>query len=65
MDKDEELYNLRLNISTEAKRIQVLLEHLMYKSDNTLEISVLAGMAYDNACRISEMSENIGKILEH
>jgi len=65
MSKEKKLYYLRLNISTEAQRIRVLLEHILHKSESPLEISVLAGMAFEKSCKIQKMSEQIGKILNH
>ena len=65
MDKDDKLYNLRLNISTEAKGITFLLENVIYKSDSELEANVLADIALEKSKKILKMSEKIGKILNH
>ena len=65
MDKDDKLYNLRLNISTEAKGITFLLENVIYKSDSELEANFLADIALEKSKKILKMSEKIGKILNH
>jgi len=65
MSKSKQLYNLRSEISIKSERIIFLMEHIIFKSDGERECGVLAGIALDEANRISRMSEKIGKILKH
>lgn len=65
MSKKKKLYKLRSTISIEIERIKVLLEHLIYKADNPIEINVLADIALEKSHKISRLSENLGRILKH
>ncbi len=65
MDKDQKLYDLRVEISTKAKRIKVLLENVISKAETELEKEILAGIARDEARSIREMAGEIGMILGH
>jgi ribosomal protein L20 len=65
MSKKQKLYNLRLNISVEAKRIKYLLESVIYKAETDIERNVLAEIALEKSEKISRMSEKIGIILKH
>jgi len=65
MSKKQKLYNLRSNISCDAEKIEYLLKHVIYKSDNQIETSVLAEIALEKSQNISKMSEKIGRILNH
>lgn len=65
MGKKQQLFNLRLNISVEAQRIEYLLKNIIYKSESSIEISTLADLALEKSEKISKMSEKIGRILNH
>lgn len=65
MGKKKKLYNLRLNISSNAIRIKYLLESAIYKSDNEMESCILSELALELAEDIKVNSEKIGKILKH
>lgn len=65
MSKRKKLYNLRLNISSNAVRIKYLLENAIYKSDSERETMVLGTIALELAEKIKISSEKIGKILKH
>lgn len=65
MGKRKKLYNLRLNISSNALRIKYLLESAIYKPDSERETFVLSEMALELVEDIKINSEKIGKILKH
>lgn len=65
MGKNKKLYDLRVEISTKARRISILLENIILKAESELEKNVLLGIAQDEAKRICKMAEKIGIILKH
>ena len=65
MGKKQKLYKLRANISSNVQQIKYLLEHCIFKSDDTLEKDILAEIALEKSEIISKMAEKIGKILNH
>ncbi len=65
MNKKEKLYNLRANMSIQAEHVEVLLEHIVYKTENSVETCVLGEIALKKSRKISRMSEKIGRILKH
>lgn len=64
MGKNQKLHDLRRHISNKSGRIRVLLENILYKSDNKEETDTLAVIALDEINRISKMSDKIGKFLK-
>lgn len=64
MSKKKKLYNLRVNISSDAQKIEYLMKNMIFKSES-VEICVLAEIALEKSEKISKMSEKIGKILKH
>lgn len=65
MSKKKKLYNLRLNISSNALKIEYLLQSAIYKQDSARETFVLSEMALELVKEIKINSEKIGKILKH
>ena len=65
MSKQNELYNLRLKISTNSTKIKYLLENVLYKADSRREKFILVSVALDYIKEINSCSEKIGIILNH
>lgn len=65
MSKKKKLYNLRLNISSNADKIEYLLQSAIYKPDSPRETFILGEMALELAKEIKIKSEKIGIILKH
>lgn len=65
MSKKKKLYNLRLNISSNADKIEYLLQSAIYKPDSERETFVLGEMAMELAKEIKTNSEKIAKILNY
>ena len=48
-NKKQKIAELRTKISIKIQRVTVLLDHVIFKSDDDIEKSVLAETAYDEA----------------